>query len=239
MELPLPKAGPFEQRLRNTLANSWLNPFYTSRRFLWRGLGHAAHFAEGALLDVGCGKKPYKPLFRKVKNHLGIEVPSTVSRSRVIDVYGNGERLPFEAGSFDTVLCTETIEHTPEPKVILRECFRVLKTGGYMLLSTPQTWGLHEAPYDYYRYTEYGLKYLAQTVGFEVVQVYPTCGVFATVGQRLSSAVYYLLGYRKWLPIQGLVVAICAVIQLGGVVLDRLTGHWGDTLDNILVARKN
>lgn len=238
MEQPLPKATGLEAQLRELLANTWLNPFHIAKRSLWQAFTSIKSYPNGILLDVGCGKKPYAKLFDQVTHYVGLEAPSTVSRSSVIDVFGLAENLPFRAALFDTVLCTEVIEHVPEPKHVLQECHRVLKQDGILILSTPQTWGLHEVPHDYYRYTEFGLRYLAQATGFRVIKVFPTCGVFATVGQRTSSAIFYLFGYRRWIPLQALAILICGLLQITSQMLDNIFHHSSDTLDNVLVARK-
>ena len=82
------------------------------------------------------------------------------------------------------------------PEDVFAQAYRVLKSGGFLVLTTPQTWGLHGAPHDYYRYTEYGLRYLAERAGFDVVRIEPTCGIWATVGQRLSSFFFFEFGAR-------------------------------------------
>lgn len=52
-------------------------------------------------------------------------------------VAGSVLAMPFEDGQFDIVLCTEVIEHTPEPKTALRELCRVTKPGGTLIVTAP------------------------------------------------------------------------------------------------------
>jgi SAM-dependent methyltransferase len=156
----------------------------------------------------------------------------------VVDVFASALRLPFGAETFDSVLSTEVLEHVPEPKMILSEAARVLKSGGYLVLSTPQTWGLHEIPYDFYRYTPYGLRYLAEATGFRVITVWPTCGMWAMIGQRASSFLAHRYSMGRWLPLQGAWLLVCAGIQIVALGLDWLYSGVGDTLDNVIVAQK-
>src|SRR5207245_3323393 len=112
-----------------------------------------------------------------VPHHISLDLPSTSASESRVTVWGDGRYLPFRSDVFASVLCTQVIEHVPTPEHVFAQAYRVLKAGGYLVLTTPQTWGLHEVPHDYYRYTEYGLRFLAERAGFTVVRVEPTCGI--------------------------------------------------------------
>lgn len=218
---------------------SWLDPLGISHRAIARAVARSREYACGQLLDVGCGKKPYRHVLAdRVSSYIGIEMPNTQSHSGVVDVYGSACALPFENQVFDSVLCTEVLEHVPEPKHLLSEVKRVLKPQRYLILTAPLTWGPHEVPHDFYRYTEFGLRYLAEQVGFVVEKVEPTSGHWQTLGQRASAFVYYHHGWRKSRITTAPVVAICTMIQLFFSVLDWVYRHEGDTLDYLLIARR-
>jgi SAM-dependent methyltransferase len=121
---------------------------------------------------------------------------------------------------------------------LLAEMARVLKPGGYLLLTAPQTWGLHREPHDYYRYTRYGLSYQAQKGGLDVIEVAPTCGLWATVAQRIADTTIHTYGLAlpRWMV--RVASVLLAPVLLLGAGLDEVFGKRGDTLDNILVARK-
>lgn len=224
--------------MKQLLIGTVLDPLWIAKRSLKRGLAGVAHHAHGRLLDVGCGIKPYRAMFPQCREYLGIERPGTLSHSTVVDVWGDALALPFAAASIDTVLCNEVLEHVPEPARLFAEAARVLRPGGTLLLTTPQVWGLHEEPWDFYRYTKYGLGHLARTNGFEVVEVRPTCGTWAMAGQRTASFFFYSTGVVKWKPLNLAIRPLLALWQLAAVAVDELCGRRGDTLDNVLVARR-
>ncbi len=218
----------FPKKLRE-----FFDPYYIAHNSLKNSLKDAKSFAKGQLLDIGCGKKPYFSLFSSsVENYIGIDLPR--SRSKYVDIYASGLSLPVRSNVMDTVFCTEVLEHVPEPKELTTEVARVLKKGGYLILTAPQVWGLHEAPHDYYRYTRFGLKYLIEKSGLEVLEIKQTCGVFGVVGQRMSS--FFFNRYNQ--SFFALAVILSALITHSFSHLDKAFHYEGDTLDNVVVARK-
>lgn len=124
------------------------------------------------LLDLGCGNKPYKTLYAQYCNaSVGIDVPSTLHQKNNIDMIYDGEKIPFDNETFDIVLSTEVLEHVCEPKDFLKEIHRVLKPNGTAIITVPFLVPLHEIPYDYYRYTFYGLQYLLSQTNFNIVSI--------------------------------------------------------------------
>jgi SAM-dependent methyltransferase len=210
------------------------DPLWIARRSLRRSIRARARHLRGRLLDLGCGTRPYRDLFGHVTATVNLDMPP----NQQVDVQANGMMLPFRDGTFDSVLCNQVLEHVPEPSQLFAEVARVLRPNGVLLLTTPQTWGLHFEPHDFYRFTMYGLQYLAQTHGFEVVELAPTCGIWATLAQRLADSMVntFARGASVWL-IRVLSVAVAPVLWLG-YALDLLCGRKGDTLDNLLLARK-
>jgi SAM-dependent methyltransferase len=220
------------------LAGGWLDPLHVAKRSLARAMRRAAPRLSGRLLDIGCGVKPYAPLLGGVTRYIGIERPGTLSRSGVVDCWADALALPFADAAFDSVLCNEVLEHVTDPARLFAEAARVLRPGGTLVLSTPQTWGLHEEPHDYWRFTRYGLAHLARGAGLTVEEIVPTCGLFATVGQRLASFLFYGTPARRVPVLNLLVRPFLALLQLVGVGLDELAGRRGDPLDHVLVARR-
>ena len=197
----------------------------------------AGRYLGGSLLDIGCGTKPYAGLLAAhVKGHVGLDHPETPHGRSRIDLLASAYRVPVRDGAFDSVLCTAVLEHLEEPEAALRECHRVLKEGGVALYSVPFIWHIHEEPRDFFRYTIHGLRYLFQKAGFEVVELKPLSGFWATFGQMLVYNLYrFNKGPLRWL---GLIHALGLLVQGVAYVLDRLdrTERW--TWMYHVVARK-
>lgn len=148
----------------------FLNPFYFDRKFLYRAMANYAPQMGGRILDVGCGKKPYKHLF-KCDEYVGMDVDQTghSHKNEEIDVYYDGAVFPFPNDSFDNIVCSQVLEHVFKPQSFLTEINRVLKPGGHLLLTIPFMCGEHEQPFDYARYTRFGLSQLFKEQDLTIV----------------------------------------------------------------------
>jgi ubiquinone/menaquinone biosynthesis C-methylase UbiE len=125
----------------------------------------AHKYLSGRLIDIGCGTKPYKDLLAPyVTEHVGIDHPNTLHDKSNIDRFGTAYEIPASDESFDSAICTAVLEHLEEAELALKECWRVLKQGGIAIYSVPFIWHLHEEPRDFYRFSKYGLKYLASFI---------------------------------------------------------------------------
>jgi SAM-dependent methyltransferase len=161
---------------------------------LIRTLHRLAPRAHGRLLDVGCGDKPYEEIFLPyVERYVGVEHESTFSataarlgKKRPDFVY-SGERLPFENGSFDTVISIQVLEHTPHPDRLIAEMARVLKESGTLILTAPFSFRLHEQPHDYFRYSSHGLKTLCAAHGLTIEHIEPIGGLWTVIGHKVNS----------------------------------------------------
>lgn len=149
-----------------------VNPVYIIRNGLYRNISYLAPRIRGSVLDFGCGSKPYESLFVNSASYVGVDVQVSGHdhRTSKIDVFFDGETLPFANGQFDAVVCFEVFEHVFNIDELLQEIRRVLKPGGNLLISTPFAWDEHEAPYDFARYTSFGIKHLLKRNGFEVLE---------------------------------------------------------------------
>lgn len=150
----------------------------------------APSHVRGKLLDIGCGLKPYKPMFAPyVTEHVGVDHPDSPHSASSVDVLASAYEIPLPDQSVDTILLSEVLEHLEQPEDALSECFRLLMPGGKILLSTPMVWTLHEEPRDFYRFTPYGLRYLLETAGFSVLEVIPLGGQWTTLALMFGYAV--------------------------------------------------
>jgi SAM-dependent methyltransferase len=230
------EASGWGARLRYTL----LNPHFLHARRLRSAIRRLlATEPVEVCVDWGCGEQPYRQYVRS-QLYLGLDVPMS-GRSRLMkraSVWFDGYHAPLPSASVDIVLCTEVIEHVPDPQTILNEVARLLRPGGRLILTTPQTWGVHEAPFDYFRYTEYGLRLLCERAGLGVKQIEPLSGIWGTVAQRVSAYLFYRWGGRRLWRKGVVALLVTAPLQLMGIVLDWVSGRRGDPLGHAIEAVK-
>jgi SAM-dependent methyltransferase len=119
------------------------------------------------ILDYGCGGSPYRPLFGACTYHR-----ADLAGDLAVDFeYGPDSRLPAELADYDCVLSSQVLEHVLSPAVYLAEAYRVLQPGGHLLLSTHGLFEDHACPYDYWRWTAYGLRQMVEETGFKVDRI--------------------------------------------------------------------
>lgn len=162
--------------------------------WLTASLRETAPLVRGRFLDVGCGDRRFEPLFLPfVESYTGLEHEAVFAstdaskRSTKPDVLYDGKRIPFESASFDSILCAEVLEHTPDPGVLVAEMARVLRPGGKIIVTAPFAFRLHEEPYDYFRYTPHGLASLFERAGLKMLEKRAFGGVFSVLGHTLNS----------------------------------------------------
>lgn len=136
---------------------------------------------HGRIVDVGCGRQPYRPFLTGATEYVGLESNPDLDP----DVLGDIHDIPFGAREFDGALCTEVLEHVPDPPRAVAELNRVLRPGALLYVTVPMTWGLHYEPHDYYRYTRYGIRHVLESGGFRVLETDRIGGLFSYFGVRL------------------------------------------------------
>ena len=146
-------------------------------------LMEAAWAFGGTVLDVGCGSAGYRELVPHDRYW-------TIDRAPQLDgvpyVRALAEALPVRDEAVDTVICTEVLEHLPEPSAGLSEAYRVLRGGGVLYVTAPMTWGLHYEPDDYWRFTIHGIRRLVEASGFAIEWDRRVGGAFSAAGARLA-----------------------------------------------------
>ena len=160
----------------------------------------AAPLLRGRLLDVGCGNKPYASLLQCTE-YVGVDVASSPHRRELMDRIYDGQTLPFGDAEFDSMLCTEVLEHCPNPQLVIREMARVLKPWGHALLTAPMVFHHHEEPWDFQRFTRYGMEQLAAQAGLKVVRIQPRGGIYSVVLATFYCALGYTLSRRPFIDI--------------------------------------
>lgn len=144
------------------------DPAYLHLSDLLLGLRDLIPQGAARVLDFGCGGSPYRSLFGLCTYHRA----DLASSGTDLDFeYGPDSRLSAPPQDYDCVLSSQVLEHVGSPKAYLAECYRVLKPGGRLILSTHGLFEDHACPFDYWRWTVYGLKKLVEEAGFEVQQI--------------------------------------------------------------------
>lgn len=138
-----------------------LFPYYINRKIIYDFIKSVANdVAENmTLLDFGCGSMPYKSLF-KCQKYIGCDIERSGhdETDKVADVFYDGHNLPFPDNSFDYILVSEVFEHVSNIDEILEELKRIMKSSGKMFITIPFCLEEHEQPYDFRRFTSYGLR---------------------------------------------------------------------------------
>lgn len=215
------------------------NPFFITRRYLYVNIRYfSRYFTSGTLLDIGCGTKPYRDLFL-VEKYVGMDYAREGHNTNPFaDVFYDGKTFPLGNDSFDSVLATEVLEHVFNPVEFMLEIRRVLKPGGLCLITVPFVWDEHEQPYDYGRYTSYGLKHLVCAAGFEILEYRKTGNFSAVLGQIISLYLYYIFHKRR-LTYRILLPTLFAFIQGGFLLCSKIFPKIDYLyLDNIIFVRK-
>jgi len=181
--------------------------------------GVCAKYGRGILIDIGCGKKPYKDIFSEfVSHHIGIDNQKAPNVRSQMDLICNVYQIGLENEFCDVVLCTEVLEHLEDPRKAMLEMNRILKDGGVVILTVPLFWPIHEAPRDYYRYTEHGLRFLFQQAGFEVIEIKPLTGFIVTFSQM---SIYYFMRFQRGFLLRGVGRIINYLIQYLALKLNK------------------
>jgi SAM-dependent methyltransferase len=146
---------------------------------------------NGKLLDLGCGKMPYKKYILEnsnVTDYIGLDIETAIEYSPEIkpDIRWDGVKIPFTDDEFDTIIMTDVMEHLSYPVRTLNEAGRVLKMDGVLFFTVPFIWPLHETPFDEYRYTPFALTRIFREAGFSELKLYAMGGWHASLAQMLG-----------------------------------------------------
>jgi len=224
-----------------SLVGVFTNPYFFIKRGVYAGIRANARYMQGVMLDLGCGSKPYKDLF-KVDSYVGLEVePSGHDhRESQIDVLYDGRRMPFRDRVFDSVLAAEVFEHISDLDEVLAELRRVMKPNAHMIVTMPFGWEEHETPHDYIRFTSYGIAMRLRKQGFQVLQVNKTTNYVETCFQIWNAYVtQHVLPSNNYLRF-ALIPLIVSPATMLGIILSRLLpDNRALYLNNVVVVRND
>ncbi|MFN5849975.1 MAG: class I SAM-dependent methyltransferase, partial [Chitinophagales bacterium] len=144
---------------------------YLIKRNIYKEVKSIADRFTGVVLDFGCGSKPYESLFLKNTTYIGLDFPSDrfLGHKSVTDIEYDGKKINLENNSINNCVCTEVFEHVFDIDIVLSEIGRVLRPDGELFITCPFSLGEHEAPYDFARYTSYGLTTILKRHNFEII----------------------------------------------------------------------
>lgn len=223
------------------------HPFQRPWHFQWlavRGLRRALRRVlptlRGAVVDVGCGHRPYRGWLGPEARYVGLDIEGSDGNPDVL--VAAGAPWPFESASVDAIVCTQVIEHVVDLDLLLGEMRRVLRPGGMLIATAPFAYNEHGAPHDYRRVTVHGMRRLL-AAGFEVVELSPIGAIGSTTGQFFLNWVNTALGGG---PVRRVVkgfslplfVALSGAVNAVAIGLDRLDRTAAFYANVLAVARR-
>lgn len=218
-----------------------VSPIYISRRGLYKSILKFASNIHGNVLDFGCGSKPYESLFSNSKSYIGVDIEVSGHRhiDSKVDVFYDGKKLPFPDKSFDSLVAFEVFEHIFNLDEVLTEITRILKHNGQMLISIPFAWPEHEVPYDNARYTSYGIKFILEKNGFEILEIYKSTTYFLATCQLMISYLAWNVFPVGGIPSRILQILIIFPLNIISVLLNYLLPKNYEYFSNSIILCRN
>ena len=186
------------------------------------------------VLDAGAGECQHRPYFDR---HRYVVVDLAVGDAQwdygKLDALVDLASLPLAANSFDAAIHIVTLEHVPEPKLVLAEIARCLRPGAALLAVVPHEWEVHQHPHDYYRYTCFGMRYLLEQTGFKDIEIKPSGGLFRLLARRTLNS----LQFFPW-PFKAIAFLLAAPAAMVLPLFDSLDKRKDFTVGYVCIARK-
>ena len=225
------------------------NPvLFLGRQFLRRAAASFPH-SSGCCLDVGAGTAPYRSLavaLWKLRRYVAVDVAPTDTT----DVVGDACLLPFRAESFDIVVSFDTIQHIRDPGLTIDEIRRVVRIGGYFLLTFPFLYAECDF-HDYQRWTIEGMTSALRSRGFDVVleerrggAVFAiTCGIVWLLQHIIPGQRRSWRARRNWISILRSAIVACVTLPFvvaswGGLLIDKIFPSTGAYMGGAILARR-
>ncbi len=229
----------YREQFNPKIIGLFINSSYFARKGLYQNISALIPYLKGRLLDVGCGTKPYKSIC-SVDEYIGLEINDEGNRNHSFaDAFYDGKTIPFEDKTFDSVMSNQVFEHVFNPSDFLKEINRVTKMDGLFLITVPFVWDEHEQPYDYARYTSFGLKHILGENGFQVIELRKSSNDLGLIFQMINMYIYKITLTRY--PYLNLIITLflIAPINIIGLALAKIFPKNDDLyLDNIALAKK-
>jgi ubiquinone/menaquinone biosynthesis C-methylase UbiE len=237
------------KRLSTFQRPKWSSKDYIYYSLFFRDLKNVFdhNIKEGdRVLDIGCGNKPYETYIRSLTKckekdfYLGCDVVQ--SSENKVDVLCEATDIPELSEQYDVIICTQVIEHVFEHQKVLEEAWRLLKPGGRCIVSSNFVWENHEAPYDFYRFTEDCFKTLLTTKNFEIKESKTQGGKWAMLGQLIIQVVAQKSRSKNWFVKTFRYVFNGGVVVFCNMIFPCLDKHFHDSskfaMNYIFVGKK-
>ncbi|MCP1373433.1 class I SAM-dependent methyltransferase [Dyella lutea] len=168
---------------RTPIHPQWL----LGRRKPPRGLDQAT----GVIMDIGAADRWISAHLPPATSYVALDYPATGNEfyGARPDIFADACSLPLADQCVDGVVCLEVIEHVPDPARAITEIARVLKPGGRAWVSMPFLYPLHNEPFDFQRYTEFGLRRDVSRASLEVVSLDRTGHAIRAAGLMMCLAI--------------------------------------------------
>jgi len=184
---------------------------------------------KGVFYDLGCGQAPYKDyLAPMIDTYVGVDWEGSPHDIHA-DIKSNlSDKLPIKDNVADCVMAISVLEHIDEPQIMVNETFRILKKNGNFVFQVPWQWWIHEAPYDFFRYSPYALEKMLTKAGFESIKIKPMGGFFTMWFLKLN---YFLKRSNRGPKIlryllKAIFIPLYYVFQWLAPLMDKLDSDW-------------
>jgi SAM-dependent methyltransferase len=218
----------------------FINPTYFIRKWIYTWIKNNSKFLKWSILDFGCGQKPYKELFT-YQEYIWVDIEKSWHShvSENIDIYYDWKKIPFEDNSFDATLASEVFEHVFDIDAVVKELHRVLKKEWTILITIPFILWEHEVPYDFWRYTSFGMKNVLERNWFIVEKIDKKWTYIETIFQLINCYFFDLILFFK----NNIIKWILSIIfifptNLIGTILSAILPNRKNTYLNLIILAK-
>lgn len=230
-------------------SSAYLSPHFLPKFYLCNAIRKITQTYDftGSVLDIGCGEKPYINMFSKTTKYIGIDFKSYSKNKEYAygkpnmyftSKYSINHRLPFDSHTFDHIVSFQVLEHHPEPEKLIQESRRVIKPGGYLLLSFPFIWSLHEIPHDYCRFSEYYIMRVLKKYKFTIKSIARQGSLFSTLSALINDFLIHHMKKNKMMYFLGVLCYFPLLIfSYFCIILDKIATSDVIFLNYVVLAR--
>lgn len=226
---------------RPNIISFLINPSYFNRKWVYRWIKNNHKSLKWKILDFWCGQKPYKDLFT-YKEYIWLDIQESWHNhaSEDIDVYYDWKRMPFKNNFFDSILASEVFEHVFDIDYVLKELNRILKPKWTILITMPFILWEHEQPYDFWRYTSFGIKSILEKNWFSIKKIEKKWTYIETIFQLINCYYFDVILFPRNNIIKWILslIFIFPTNLLGTILSAILPGKKNTYLNLVILAKK-